>query len=165
MAKQGTYNVLIGETSYYHPQKMSFEESHETFKRAFGEGFAWEVLEVYSPPPNVSFKWRHFGRMTDYFACRDLSGLVYRVEPTNRMIEVFGMCKATLSSDMKIQDLEVFYDPSQMFTQLTEICPFAPFVQLSSASTSFTHDRNPSIRQNIVSCPSQPTSSKMCTIS
>ena len=164
MAKLGTYNVLIGETLYYHAQKMSFEESHETFKRAFGEGFAWEVLEVYSPPPNVSFKWRHFGRMTDSFACRDLSGLVYKTEPTKRMIQIFGMCKATMSCDMKIQDLEIFYDPSQLFNQLTEICPFAPFAQISSPSSSCTNDLNLPIRQDIASRPRQPTSSNMCTI-
>jgi hypothetical protein len=164
MAKQGTYNVLIGETSYYHAHKMSFEESHETFKRTFSEGFAWEVFQVYSSPPNVSFKWRHFGRMTNYFACRDLSGLVYKVAPTQRMIQVFGMCKATMSSDMKIQDLEIFYDPSQLFTQLTEICPFAPFAQVDTPS-SCTNDFKPSIRQNIVSRPSQPASSNICTIS
>lgn len=29
--------------------------------------FAWEVLEVYSPPPVVSFRWRHWGVMkSDY---------------------------------------------------------------------------------------------------
>lgn len=29
--------------------------------------FAWEVLEVYSGPPRVAFRWRHWGSMkNDY---------------------------------------------------------------------------------------------------
>jgi hypothetical protein len=96
-------------------------------------GFAWEVLEVYSGPPQVTFTWRHFGRMTDYFSCPGLSGLVYKVDPTNRMVKIFGMCKATVNEHFQIQDLQIFYDPNQLFTQLTEVCPFAPFIKLPDA--------------------------------
>jgi hypothetical protein len=136
MLKQGTYNVLIGQTNYYDSNAISFEESHLAFKRSFGEGFAWEVLEVYSGPPTVTFKWRHFGQMTDYFSCPGLSGLIYRADPTNKMIEIFGMCKATVNDQYKIQDLQIFYDPNQLFTQLTEISPFAPFARLSIPGSS-----------------------------
>ncbi len=134
MLKQGTYNALIGQTNYYDSNSVSFEESHLAFKRSFGEGFAWEVLEVYSGPPTVTFTWRHFGRMTDYFSCRGLSGLTYKADPTNRMVKLFGMCKATVNDKYQIQDLQVFYDPNQLFAQLTEICPFAPFARLNSNS-------------------------------
>jgi hypothetical protein len=134
MLKQGTYNALIGQTNYYDSSAISFEESHLAFKRSLGEGFAWEVLEVYSGPPSVTFTWRHFGRMTDYFSCPGLSGIVYKVDPTNRMIKLFGMCKATVNDQFQIQDLQVFYDPNQLFTQLTEICPFAPFVKLPNSN-------------------------------
>jgi hypothetical protein len=136
MTKQGTYNVLIGQTNYYDSNAISFEESHLAFKRSLGEGFAWEVLEVYSGPPTVTFKWRHFGKMTDYFSCPGLSGLVYKVDPTNRMINLYGMCKATINDQFQIQDLQIFYDPNQLFTQLTEISPFAPFDRLSVESHS-----------------------------
>jgi hypothetical protein len=131
MVKQGTYNALIGQTNYYDSNAISFEESHLAFKRSLGEGFAWEVLEVYSGPPKVTFTWRHFGRMTDYFSCPGLSGLIYKVDPTNRMIKLYGMCKATVNEKFQIQDLQVFYDPNQLFAQLTEISPFAPFARLN----------------------------------
>ena len=101
MLQQGTYNALIGQTNYYDSTLISFEDSHLAFKRSLGEGFAWEVLEVYSGPPNVTFTWRHFGKMTDYFCCPGLSDLSYKV------------------------------DPNQLFTQLTEISPFAPFARLN----------------------------------
>ena len=129
MIEQGTYNVLIGQTNYYDGKATEFEESHSMFKKCLGEGFAWEVLEVYSPPPHVTFKWRHFGRMTDSFSGRSLSGHLYQVPPTNKLIELFGMCKATINEKFQIQDLQIFYDPNQLFAQLTEISPFAPFEQ------------------------------------
>ncbi|CAF1193046.1 unnamed protein product [Didymodactylos carnosus] len=131
MLKQGTYNALIGETTYYNSAAISFEESHLAFKRALGEGFGWELLELYSGPPVVSFKWKHFGPMTDYFSCRGLSGLIYKADPTKKMVNIFGMCIARVTEDLRIQDLQVFYDPNQLFTQLTEICPYAPFARLN----------------------------------
>jgi hypothetical protein len=33
-------------------------------------------------------------------------------------------CKATVNEQFQIQDLQVFYDLNQLFTQLTEISPF-----------------------------------------
>ena len=41
------------------------------------------------------------------------------------------MCKATINDQFQIQDLQIFYDPNQLFTQLTEISPFAPFARLN----------------------------------
>jgi len=128
MLEIGTYNALIGDSPYYSASSTSFEDSHEMFRKTLGEGFAWEVLEVFSGPPNVTFTWRHFGKMTNEFkGCSGISGIPYKVEPTNKMIEIFGMCKATVNDQLKIQDLQVFYDPNQLFVQLTENCPFAPF--------------------------------------
>jgi len=161
MLKQGTYNALIGQTNYYDSNAISFEDSHVAFKKSFGEGFAWEVLEVYSGPPNVTFSWRHFGRMTEYFSCPGLSGLVYKADPTNKMINVYGMCKATINEKFQIQDLQIFYDPSQLFTQLTEISPFAPFVRLNLQASS----ENKPIKQTEKTNEHEQThQSTLCTI-
>ncbi|CAF1399772.1 unnamed protein product [Adineta steineri] len=130
MVKLGTYNALIGQTNYYDSNAITFEESHIAFKRSLGEGFAWEIVELYSGPPTITFTWKHFGRMTDYFSCPGLSGFVYKADPTNKMVKIYGMCKITVNENYQIQDLQVFYDPNQLFTQLTEICPFAPFMKL-----------------------------------
>ncbi len=136
MLEKGTYNALLGETMYYSAASISFEDSHNAFRSTLGEGFAWEVLEVFSGPPNVTFTWRHFGKMTGEFGCSGLSGIPYKVEPTNKMIEIFGMCKATVNDQLKIQDLQVFYDPSQLFVQLLASCPHAPFTKPSVEHTS-----------------------------
>lgn len=62
----GTYNAIITPNDFYSPENSDFASSHKTFKRMMPT-FAWEVLEVYSGPPVVAFKWRHWGVMkNDY---------------------------------------------------------------------------------------------------
>ncbi|KAI6957243.1 hypothetical protein KC329_g18044, partial [Hortaea werneckii] len=66
MLKVGTYNAIIAPNEYYSPENSDFASSHKTFKRMMPT-FAWEVVEVYSGPPQVAFKWRHWGVMkNDY---------------------------------------------------------------------------------------------------
>jgi hypothetical protein len=66
MLKVGTYNALLTSNEYYCPAHSDFALSHKTFKRMMPY-FAWEVLEVYSGPPKVVFRWRHWGIMkSDY---------------------------------------------------------------------------------------------------
>jgi hypothetical protein len=66
MLKVGTYNAIIAPNEFYSPENSDFASSHKTFKRMMPT-FAWEVLEVYSGPPTVAFKWRHWGTMkNDY---------------------------------------------------------------------------------------------------
>ena len=66
MLATGTYNAIISPNEYYSPEYSDFSSSHKTFKRMM-PNFAWEVLEVYSGPPTVSFRWRHWGVMkNDY---------------------------------------------------------------------------------------------------
>ncbi len=66
MLKVGTYNAIIAPNEFYSPAKSDFASSHKTFKRMMPT-FAWEVVEVYSGPPQVAFRWRHWGEMeNDY---------------------------------------------------------------------------------------------------
>lgn len=66
MLKVGTYNAILTPNAYYSPEASDFSTSHQTFKRMMPT-FAWEVLEVYSGPPRVAFRWRHWGTMkNDY---------------------------------------------------------------------------------------------------
>ena len=64
MLKVGTYNALLTPSKYYDPEQNDFEKSHKSFKRMMPT-FAWEVTEVYSGPPVVIFKWRHWGVMAN----------------------------------------------------------------------------------------------------
>jgi hypothetical protein len=62
MLRVGTYNAIIAPNSFYSSEHSDFSQSHKTFKTMMPT-FAWEVLEVYSGPPRVAFKWRHWGQM------------------------------------------------------------------------------------------------------
>lgn len=68
MLAVGTYNAMVPPNEFYSPEHSDFAASHVTFKRMIPT-FAWEVLEVYSGPPVVAFRWRHWGQMkSDYYA-------------------------------------------------------------------------------------------------
>jgi hypothetical protein len=76
MAKVGTYNAIIVPNEYYSPEHSDFASSHITFKSMMPT-FAWEVLEVYSGPPQVAFRWRHWGEMkNDYEGYNEQVALV-----------------------------------------------------------------------------------------
>lgn len=64
MLEVGTYNAIISANPWYSPKHSDFASSHKTFKRMMPT-FAWEVVEVYSGPPVVAFRWRHWGIMKE----------------------------------------------------------------------------------------------------
>ncbi|KAK3088023.1 hypothetical protein FSP39_013622 [Pinctada imbricata] len=107
---RGNYNMLLEGSPLYDVCKESNASSHEMFKKAFPEGFAWELLEVFSGPPRVSFTWRHWAKWS-----RDFNG----VKATGETLELFGSCVVEVDSDLKIKFIHVFYDPSIMMATLT----------------------------------------------
>jgi len=110
-ARVGNYNWLLASTNpeVYDVRKESFESSHSLFGNAFTEGFPWEVLEVFSGPPEVAFTWRHWASFTGEF--RGNQG-------ENQIVEMYGLCLATVNTDLKIQRLQVFYKPESFFDVL-----------------------------------------------
>ncbi|CAM5596151.1 hypothetical protein SSPIM334S_02296 [Streptomyces spiroverticillatus] len=112
---RGSYNILIGDSVFY-GQGDTFESSHEVFHTAFPQGFYWEVLQVLSPPPTVAFKWRHWGTF---------EGEYKGFQPDGRKIEMFGMSVAQVSEDLKLVEVEHFYDPNAFLGQMTGGCPVA----------------------------------------
>jgi hypothetical protein len=73
MLQVGTYNAIIPPNEFYSPEGSDSATSHKTFKRMM-PNFAWEELEVYSGPPQVAFRWRHWGTMKyDYVGFNELS--------------------------------------------------------------------------------------------
>jgi len=123
MADLGRYNVLVGDVDGYKGSANTFESANEIFSHTFTEGFAWEVIEVYSPPPKVTFKWRHFGKFSGKFV--DSEGVTH--SGNGKLIEVFGLCLATVNKDLLIEELEVFYQPDTQIQPLMTsggMCPF-----------------------------------------
>ncbi|MBA0759036.1 hypothetical protein Gotri_021975 [Gossypium trilobum] len=102
--KMGSYNALLKnslpkEFQYYKADEESFESSHEAFRSAFPRGFAWEVIHVYSGPPLIAFKFRHWDEQVD--------------------------------EGLKVEEVEVYYDPAQLFGGLLK----APPISISSSPT------------------------------
>lgn len=110
LVQAGTYKLLIGNTPNYKATEEDFESSTNLFHTAFPDGFLWEVLEVYSAPPKIAFKWRHWGYLRgnykDYVA-------------TGQMIEVIGTSVVQVNEECKILSLEHYYDNGKFLAQLT----------------------------------------------
>jgi hypothetical protein len=126
MADIGPYNLLLGDIKGYKASANSFESANTIFSNTFPEGFAWEVLEVYTGPPDVMFQWRHWGTYAGEF--EDDEGNVF--DGDHRRIEVTGVCMAKVNGDLKIEELQVYYDPSKMIDPLRKapaagLCSFA----------------------------------------
>ena len=83
----GGYNPLL-QTSLpkkfrgYDPDEDNAESSHKAFITTFPRGFALEVLQVYSGPPVIVYKFRHWGFMEGPFKGH---------APTGEMVEFYGM--------------------------------------------------------------------------
>jgi len=129
MADIGPYNMLLGDIDGYKASANTFESANQIFSKAFSEGFAWECIEVYSGPPQVCFKWRHFGKFSGEF--KDSDGKV--TKGTGAMVEVFGIVIAKVNQDLLIESLKIYYDPRTQIDPLMGkvvpaskgACPFA----------------------------------------
>ncbi len=109
VAAVGTYNLFLGETQHYSPKAETFESAAHLFHTAFPDGFLWEVMEVLSGPPNVTFKWRHWGTF---------SGPYKEHAPTGKTVEVVGISIARVTEDLKLVSLEHFFDNSLFMENL-----------------------------------------------
>ncbi|KAI1420219.1 hypothetical protein F5Y12DRAFT_719770 [Xylaria sp. FL1777] len=117
MLRVGTYNAIIGAGMYYDPEAMGFESSHKTFKRMMPT-FAWEVLEVYTEPPVVAFKWRHWGEFRGDYSAINAAGKKVKVSANGQAIDVTGVTVAHLNTRMQVTKLKTWFDPDEMFRQM-----------------------------------------------
>lgn len=115
IADIGSYNILIGDSIFY-PTDETFDSQHDVFHTALPDGFFWEVLDVLSPPPTITFRWRHWG---------DFTGEYKGFKPTGEKIEMFGVSVATVSDDLRLLEVEHFYDPNAFLGKMTGGCPVA----------------------------------------
>ncbi|KAG9129930.1 hypothetical protein Leryth_007058 [Lithospermum erythrorhizon] len=112
--KVGSYNALLKssmpeEFKYYKAEEESFESSHDVFRSAFPRGFAWEVIAVYSGPPIVTFKFRHWGYFEGPYKDR---------APTGEKAEFYGIGVMKVDESLRAEDVEVYYDPAELFSGL-----------------------------------------------
>jgi hypothetical protein len=110
LGASGTYNAFMSDSEHYKASEETFESSAKLFHTSFPKGFPWEVLEVYSGPPNVTFKWRHWGHF---------NGPYKNFAPTEETIEVIGMSLARVTDDLKVISLEHYFDNNVFLQKLT----------------------------------------------
>ena len=109
--KNGSYNTLLQGVSIelYNSESHTFESSQVLFRSAFTEGFAWEVLEVFSGPPKVALTWRHWGRFSGEY--KDRKG-------TGEMMEMYGFLIATVNEELQLTEIEVYFRPEGLLKVL-----------------------------------------------
>ena len=110
LIESGTYKLLIGDTQHYKASEENFETSTNLFHNAFPDGFLWELIEVYSGPPTITFKWRHWG---------NFDGVYKDYLPTKDRIEVIGITVVNVTKDFKLLSLENYYDNNNFLEILT----------------------------------------------
>lgn len=113
----GTYNAIISPNEYYDPTYSDFASSHKTFKRMMPT-FAWEVLEVYSGPPTVAFRWRHWGVMKNDYVGFNNKGEKVTAKAHGGPIDIEGVTVATVNDKVQLQSVRTWFDPMDMFRQI-----------------------------------------------
>ncbi|OVA15464.1 hypothetical protein BVC80_8411g9 [Macleaya cordata] len=114
IVKLGGYNLLL-QTSLpenlrgYNPAVETSESSHHTFITTFPRGFALEIVHVYSGPPVVTYKFRHWAFMEGPFKGH---------APTGEKAEFHGIGIFEVDETMKIVKVEFFYDPGELIGSL-----------------------------------------------
>lgn len=103
-AKMGNYNWLMQtvDPSVYDASQETFESSHAIFGNAFENGFPWEVLKVFSGPPEIAFSWRHWAYFTGVYKGKEGDGKRY---------DMYGLGLLTVNEELKVQKIRIFYDP------------------------------------------------------
>ncbi|KAB2040440.1 hypothetical protein ES319_D02G083400v1 [Gossypium barbadense] len=86
------------------PEKETDESSHKAFVTTFPRGFAFEVLKVYTGPPEIVLKFRHWGYNEGPFKGH---------APTGDLVEFYGVA-IYQDEGMKIGRVELFYERGEL---------------------------------------------------
>ncbi|MBA0702543.1 hypothetical protein Goari_020505 [Gossypium aridum] len=96
---------LPEELRCYDPEKETDESSHKAFVTTFPRGFAFEVLKVYTGPPEIVLNFRHWGYNEGPFKGH---------APTGDLVEFYGVAIYQVDEDMKIGRVEFFYERGEL---------------------------------------------------
>eukprot|EP00397_Hematodinium_sp_SG-2012_P052001 GEMP01061261.1.p1 GENE.GEMP01061261.1~~GEMP01061261.1.p1 ORF type:complete len:271 (+),score=57.41 GEMP01061261.1:122-934(+) len=110
MHELGKYNILLSgvDKDLWDSENVTAEMAQDIFRGCFSE-FPFEVLEVFSGPPIIGFSWRHFGIFDGKF--RDKKG-------TGELLNMFGFAQATMNERMEVQEMRIYYNPTDFIKVL-----------------------------------------------
>ncbi|KAH7510877.1 hypothetical protein FEM48_ZijujUnG0075600 [Ziziphus jujuba var. spinosa] len=129
----GGYNNLL-QTSLpekfrcYNPSEETVDSAHQAFTSAFPRGFALEILHVYSGPPVIVYKFRHWGYMEGPFKGH---------APTGEIVEFFGTAIFQVNEEMKIVKVEFFYDRGELLGGLMKGKVLDSFPEAAASNCPF----------------------------
>ncbi|XP_060192955.1 pathogen-related protein-like isoform X2 [Lycium barbarum] len=113
----GSYNIFL-QTSLpenvriYNPDEETGESSQIVFRSVFLRGFAIEILQVYSGPPKIVYRFRHWGHMEGPFKGH---------APTGELVEFFGIGTLEVEKESnKIVKAEMFFDRGELLGPLVK---------------------------------------------
>ncbi|XP_038903459.1 pathogen-related protein-like isoform X2 [Benincasa hispida] len=111
VVRMGALNAILKsslpkEFQFYNAEEETQESAYNDFKTCFPRGFPWEVIEVYSPPPLIAYKFRHWG----FF-----EGPYKAYSPTGELVQFYGMATLKVDSSMKVEEVHIYYDPTELF--------------------------------------------------
>jgi hypothetical protein len=86
-----------------------FENSHLQLRKAFNGSFPWEVLKVYTGPPNITFSWRHWGEFVGDYKGNQGEG---------QLLEMTGYIVLSVNEEFKITEMKVYYKPEDFLRAL-----------------------------------------------
>ncbi|CAI0625479.1 unnamed protein product [Linum tenue] len=106
----GGYNSFLQtslpeELRGYNPAAETAESAHLAFTTTFPRGFALEVLQVYSGPPVIAYKFRHWGYM---------EGPFQGYPPTGELVEFFGIGIFHVDEKVRVERVEFFFDRGEL---------------------------------------------------
>lgn len=132
-SKRGNYNVLLDsvDKELYCAANEDFDSSHHLFENAFRSCFPWEVLDVFTGPPNIVFSWRHWGEFTGDYKGNKGNG---------ELLELDGFAAVSVTEDLKITAIKVFHNPDPFLKALRgeNSCPWIE--QANETSDDFMED-------------------------
>lgn len=114
----GSYNAFLGNTEFYSKDYINSSAANDAFRSSLISGFALEVLEVYSPPPRVSFKFRHFGRMTGPLRCPMRNGTWLNAPPHGDIVEFFGDTVLHVNEKYQVLGIENTFRGDSLIEQM-----------------------------------------------
>ncbi|KAF6143887.1 hypothetical protein GIB67_001681 [Kingdonia uniflora] len=94
------------------PSTETAESSHSLFTGTFPRGFSIEIIEVYSGPPTIMYKFRHWAYMESPFKGR---------APTGEKVQFYEIGMFQVDDTMKVEKVELFYDPSELLKPLLKL--------------------------------------------
>lgn len=114
----GSYNMFLGNSEFYSKKYINASTADMTFRTTLRSGFALEVLKVYSPPPKVTFRFRHWGHMTGPLRCPMRNGTWLDVPPHGAKVEFFGSTVLHLNERYQVMGVENTFRGDSLMEQM-----------------------------------------------